>query len=70
MAASFEFYKDQAVKMLYEKNKFTDLLAQLEAKTQVKREYLALGEWGRGLITTVRGYFFVIYLLSLLFNYY
>ncbi|XP_050729012.1 receptor expression-enhancing protein 5-like isoform X2 [Eriocheir sinensis] len=43
MAASFEFYKDQAVKMLYEKNKFTDVLARMEAKTQVKREYLALG---------------------------
>ena len=44
MAASIEFYKEQAKKMLYEKNKFTDLLAQVEAKTQVKREYLALGE--------------------------
>ncbi|MPC61910.1 hypothetical protein E2C01_055987 [Portunus trituberculatus] len=43
MAASIEFYKEQAKKMLYEKNKFTDILAQVEAKTQVKREYLALG---------------------------
>jgi len=43
MASSLEYYKQQAVKILYEKNKFTDMLAELEKKTQVKREYVALG---------------------------
>jgi len=43
MAGNIEYYKEQAVKILYEKNKFTDFLAQVEAKTQVKREYVALG---------------------------
>jgi len=43
MAATFEYYKEQGTKMLHEKNKFTDILAQVEAKTQVKREYLASG---------------------------
>jgi len=43
MAASIQHYKDQAVKILYEKNKMSDIFAQIEAKTQVKREYIALG---------------------------
>jgi len=38
-----EYYKEQLFKSLHEKNKFTDILAQIEAKTQVKREYLASG---------------------------
>ena len=44
MAANLEYYREQAVKILYQKNKFTDFLAQVEQKTQVKREYVALGE--------------------------
>ena len=44
MAAKVEYYKEQAIKFLYEKNTFTDYLAKAEEKTQVKREYLALGE--------------------------
>lgn len=43
MAANFEYYKEQALKILHQKNKFTDFLAQVEAKTQIKREYIALG---------------------------
>jgi len=43
MASNLEYYKEQASKMLHEKNKFTDILGQVEAKTQVKREYLASG---------------------------
>merc|ERR1711872_154256 len=43
MATNMEYYKEQAAKILHEKNKFTDLLAQIEAKTQVKREYIASG---------------------------
>ncbi|KAK4317539.1 hypothetical protein Pmani_011383 [Petrolisthes manimaculis] len=43
MASNIEHYKQQAIKTLYEKNKFTDILAQIEKKTQVKREYVALG---------------------------
>ncbi|XP_042223758.1 receptor expression-enhancing protein 5-like isoform X1 [Homarus americanus] len=43
MAANLEYYKEQAVKILYQKNKLTDFLTKLESKTQVKREYIALG---------------------------
>jgi len=43
MAGNLEYYKEQAVKILYQKNKFTDILAQVEEKTQVKREYIAVG---------------------------
>lgn len=46
MAAKVEYYKEQAIKFLYEKNTFTDYLAKAEEKTQVKREYLALGVTG------------------------
>ncbi|KAG7167982.1 putative receptor accessory protein 5-like [Homarus americanus] len=42
MAANLEYYKEQAVKILYQKNKLTDFLTKLESKTQVKREYIAL----------------------------
>ena len=44
MAAQLAQYKQQAIKLLYQQNKVTDLLAQAEAKTQIKREYLAAGE--------------------------
>ncbi|XP_066947429.1 receptor expression-enhancing protein 5-like isoform X3 [Macrobrachium rosenbergii] len=43
MAANLEYYKEQAVKILYQKNKLTEILAQIEEKTQVKREYIGLG---------------------------
>jgi len=43
MAANLEYYKDQAVKILYQKNKLTEILGQIEEKTQVKREYIGLG---------------------------
>ncbi|XP_071517086.1 receptor expression-enhancing protein 5-like isoform X3 [Panulirus ornatus] len=43
MAANLEYYREQAVKILHEKNKITDILARIEEKTQVKREYIALG---------------------------
>lgn len=49
MSAQLNYYKEQAIKMLHEKNKVTDLLAQAEAKTQVKREYLAGGKFVLGL---------------------
>lgn len=45
MAAKFEYYKEQAVKILYEKNKVTEILGKVEAKIQVKREYLVLGQY-------------------------
>ena len=44
MAGQLTHYKEQAIKLLYQKNKFTDYLAQAEAKTQAKREYLVGGE--------------------------
>ncbi|XP_045618429.1 receptor expression-enhancing protein 5-like isoform X3 [Procambarus clarkii] len=43
MAANLQYYKQQAIKILYQDNQLADLLAKLEAKTQVKREYVALG---------------------------
>jgi len=43
MAGNLEYYKEQMGKILHQKNKFTDFLAQVEEKTQVKREYIALG---------------------------
>ena len=38
-----EAFKQKLDKALHEKNKFTDVLAQLEAKSGVRRLYLALG---------------------------
>lgn len=38
-----ETFKQNLDKTLHEKNKFTDLLAQVEAKSGVRRLYLALG---------------------------
>ncbi|XP_068210175.1 receptor expression-enhancing protein 5-like isoform X3 [Palaemon carinicauda] len=43
MAANLEYYREQAVKILYQNNKLSEILAQVEAKTQVKREYIGLG---------------------------
>ena len=46
MAASLNYYKEQLVKILYQDsdNKYLSYLVQVEKKTQVKREYIALGE--------------------------
>ncbi|XP_071844508.1 receptor expression-enhancing protein 5-like isoform X1 [Apostichopus japonicus] len=43
MAAALEPYKAKFEKVLYEKNAFTDLLAQIEEKTGVKRTYFVAG---------------------------
>lgn len=56
MSAQLNHYKEQAVKLLYEKNKVTDFLAQAEAKTQVKREYLAGGGLGLLALYLIFGY--------------
>ena len=44
MAGIYKQYQQQAVKMLHEKNRFTEYLSVIESKTQVKREYIASGE--------------------------
>lgn len=45
MAINFNYYKEQLVKYLYnEKNSLTSFLVKVEAKTDIKREYIALGE--------------------------
>jgi len=46
MAALIKPYQDQLVAMLYQKNKMSEYLAMVEAKTQVKREYIASGVLG------------------------
>jgi receptor expression-enhancing protein 5/6 len=56
MAGQLNYYKEQAVKLLYEKNKLTDLLAQAELKTQIKREYLAAGILGVLALYLIFGY--------------
>jgi len=67
-----EYYKEQAMKILYEKNKFTSVLEQIEQKTQVKREYLASGGlgflgvylmfgWGAQLICNLIGFAYPAY---------
>lgn len=43
MAAALEPYKAKFEKILYEKNSFTDVLAQIEDKTGVKRTYFCAG---------------------------
>ena len=40
----FEAFKARLDKVLHEKNKFTDILEKVEAKTGVRRLYLALGK--------------------------
>jgi len=56
MAAIIMPYKDQFVKMLYQKNKFNDYLALAESKTQVKREYIASGLLGVLSLYLIFGY--------------
>nr|XP_053646750.1 receptor expression-enhancing protein 5-like isoform X2 [Cherax quadricarinatus] len=72
MAANLEYYKQQAIKILYDKNKLSEILTKVEAKTQVKREYLALGTvvlislylvfgYGAQLICNVIGFIYPAY---------
>jgi len=56
MSAMLKQYQQQASKFLHQKNRVTDLLAQLEAKTQVKREYLAAGFLATLAIYLIFGY--------------
>jgi len=56
MAALFNQYKDQAVKMLYEKNKVSEYLGLVESKMQVKREYIAAGLLGVMALYLIFGY--------------
>jgi len=56
MAGVVKQYHQQAVQMLYEKNRFTKYVALAEEKTQVKREYLASGFVGLLSIYLIFGY--------------
>merc|ERR1711970_450412 len=56
MAGVVKQYHQQAVQMLYEKNRFTKYVALAEEKTQVKREYLASGFLGLLSIYLIFGY--------------
>lgn len=56
MAGIYKQYQQQAVKMLHEKNRFTDYLEIIESKTQVKREYVASGVLGFLSLYLIFGY--------------